>query len=298
MTKKVQSANQLTVDWKMNGLADESHFRVPNLEIDEELVTRYQRDGAVLLQNVFTEWIDTLSRGLQINMDNSDQYAFPCDSTPEDAPGRYFDSYCNWLLIPEYYHFVTRSCAASIAGQLMQSSEVQFFHEHVFCKDPGTQHATPWHQDMPYYCLEGNQTVSLYIALDQMSAEVALRFVRGSHQWKKLYHPVSFFDGATFDSKGDPFDLVPDIEGSPEKYAILNWDLEPGDCIAFHFASIHGTTDGEVKSQRRAIATRWFGEDVRYCDRPVETSPPYPDIGLAAGDRMREDWFPVVWRSC
>ena len=32
-----------------------------------------------------------------------------------------------------------------------------FYHEHVFTKDPGTNHATPWHHDQPYYPVDGWQ---------------------------------------------------------------------------------------------------------------------------------------------
>ena len=66
--------------------------------------------------------------------------------------------------------------------------------------------------------------------------------------------------------------------------------------IAFGFLTLHGTTAGEVKSRRRAVSTRWLGDDVTYCERQVETSPPYPDLGLNPGDRMRTDWFSVLWQ--
>ena len=46
------------------------------------------------------------------------------------------------------------------------------------CKEPGTQRATPWHQDLPYYCVDGAQTVSLYVSLDEVPAEIAVRFWR------------------------------------------------------------------------------------------------------------------------
>ena len=51
-----------------------------------------------------------------------------------------------------------------------------------------------------------------------------------------------------------------------------------------------------VAGRRRAFSSRWLGDDVTYCERPGETSPPYPDIGLESGDSLRKDWFPVVWR--
>ena len=32
-------------------------------------------------------------------------------------------------------------------------------------------------------------------------------------------------------------------------------------------------------------------------ERAGETSPPFPGIGQEPGERMREDWFPVLWRA-
>jgi hypothetical protein len=51
-----------------------------------------------------------------------------------------------------------------------------------------------------------------------------------------------------------------------------------------------------VHKLRRAFSTRWLGDDVTYCERPGETSPPYTDHGMRHGEPMREDWFPVLWR--
>ncbi len=292
----IMAANQSTVDWKGSGVPEIDLSMIPEGHVHPEKIARYHEDGAVLLRGLYANWVDTLRAGLQRNLDRPMDYAFPCESVPEGEPGRYFDSYCNWVLIPEFFEFVTRSNAASVAGQLMQAEQAQFFHEHSFCKEPGTQQATPWHQDLPYYCVDGRQTASLYVALDATPAEVALRFVRGSHQWDRSFHPVSFLDGANFDTDGELLEAVPDIESDPDQYEILVWDLEPGDCIAFDFRSLHGTTAGEVKGRRRAVSTRWLGDDVTYCERPVLTSPPFSDVNLNPGDRMREDWFPVLWR--
>ena len=74
------------------------------------------------------------------------------------------------------------------------------------------------------------------------------------------------------------------------------WALAPGDAVLFDFRTLHGSTDAPVESRRRAFSTRWLGDDVRYLARPGETSPPYGDMGLESGARMREDWFPVLWQ--
>ena len=69
-----------------------------------------------------------------------------------------------------------------------------------------------------------------------------------------------------------------------------------GDAIIFDYRTLHGTGDATVKSLRRAFSTRWLGDDATYCERAGETSPPYRNHGMRHGERMREDWFPVLWR--
>ncbi|MCZ6488433.1 MAG: phytanoyl-CoA dioxygenase family protein [Gammaproteobacteria bacterium] len=126
-----------------------------------------------------------------------------------------------------------------------------------------------------------------------------MRVVKGSHRWDKLFYPRVFLDGTDFkDSTLDPnMQAVPDINARPEDYDIAAWSLEPGDAIVFDFRTLHGTGNAEIKSKRRAFSSRWMGDDVRYCERPGETSPPYTDHGMQTGDPMREDWFPVLWRA-
>ena len=295
-TLEASSFNQTTIDWWRPPPPTDPSLAL-SWPTDTAAIERFQADGATVLRGVFEAWVEPLRAGLERNLRAPQDYAFPCESAPSGEPGRFFDSYCNWLLIPEYLDHVTRSCAASMAGQLMRSQRAQFFHEHAFCKEPGTQRATPWHQDLPYYCVDGTQTVSLYVSLDEVPAEVAVRFVKGSHQWGRLFYPRVFLDGAEFNTNEAVLEPVPDVDARPRDYDILVWDLEPGDVIAFDFRTLHGTTAGRVEGRRRALSTRWLGDDVTYCERPGETSPPFLDIGLEHGDRMREDWFPVIWRK-
>ena len=59
--------------------------------------------------------------------------------------------------------FAEESPAAQIVAEATGSKTIQLFHEHIFIKDPGTDKETPWHQDMPYYCVDGNDTGSFWI---------------------------------------------------------------------------------------------------------------------------------------
>ena len=290
--------NSKTVDWQKGGVSIDT-ANLPQYLARAEDIKTFQHDGVVILRGAFSDWVEPLRQGLQRNLDNPQGFAFPCESNPDGAPGRFFDSYCNWQLIPEYFDFVSQSTAASVAGQFMGGDSAQFFHEHAFLKAPGTQQATPWHQDLPYYCVDGRRTASIYISLDQADADVAVKFVKGSHRWNQLFYPRVFMDGACLNDESANADMqaVPDIDANLEDYEIISNSLEPGDTIIFDFRTLHGTGNAEIKSMRRAFSTRWIGDDVRYCERSGETSPPYTDHGMSHGEPMREDWFPVLWQA-
>ena len=261
----------------------------------EDEIAAYRDDGAVCLRGLFADWVEPLRRGVASNMAEPGPVA--TEHRLDDGRGRFFEDYCNWQRIPEYRDFVLDSPAAEVAARLMGARRVQVFHEHVLVKEPGTSKATPWHHDMPYYCVGGRQTASLWLALDPVPAEVSPEFVAGSHRWGRLFYPRLFDDGSDYAFESGEFETVPDIEAERGDHRILSWRLEPGDAVAFNFMTLHGAPGNPGRGRRRGFATRWLGDDVRYARRPGTTSPPYPGIGLEDGEPMREDWFPVVWRE-
>ena len=296
MGEGVDTGNTTTVNWQV--LDDVGPLAAaterPHHEVQSGTIDRFQEDGVVLLSGLFREWVDPLAAGLDRVLQSPHEYAFPCDSTDTDEPGRFFDCYCNWQRIPEWLTFVMTSAAASVAGQLMRSTSAQFFHEHAFAKAAGTAKATPWHHDLPYYCVDGLQTCSIYIALDPTPAETAVRFLRSSHVDGNTYRPRTFRNGAEYMS--DPEYLsVPQIGDDADDVFVAA--LEPGDCLAFDFRTLHGTTAAVTASNRRAFSTRWLGDDVRYVERKGATSPPLVDLGVAPGQRMPETMFPLLWTA-
>lgn len=288
------SGNAATVDWRVfddaRRLADETKSDRSTIPVDSEMVDAYRRDGVVLLPGAFVEWVEPLRAGLDRILREPSAFAFPCESTNPGEPGRFFDAYCNWQRVPEFLDFVLLSPAASIALQLMQSQTAQLFHEHVFAKEAGTRKPTPWHQDLPYYCVDGTQTASVYVALDHAPADTAIAFVRGSHRAGRTHVPRRFIDGSDYQSD-DP-SLVSEREPDPD--SITRADVRAGDAYVFDFRTLHGSGDAPVLTRRRAFSTRWLGDDVTYLDRPGPTSPPLTDLGLKSGDRLRQDWFPVL----
>ena len=289
--------NYTTVDWRPSPDVIAQLGSSPEAKATVDQVELYQREGVILIRGLFSDWVDRLRAGLQRNMDHSDDYAFPCDSVAPGSGGRFFDSYCNWHRIPEYTAFVSESPAACLAAQFMRSSRAQLFHEHVFCKEPGTQTATPWHHDLPYYCVDGRQNVSVYVSLDATPAETAVRFLAGSHKSSQLYFPRHFVDGSDYVQDDKAMASVTQVEEALREEDIRSFALEPGDTLLFDFRTLHGTTDAPIKARRRAFSTRWLGDDMVYCERAGETSPPLEDLGVTPGAPMPESMFPTLWQE-
>ncbi len=121
-----------------------------------------------------------------------------------------------------------------------------------------------------------------------------------SHKWGRWFVPRKFRTTRNYQAENPDEDMalyetVPDIDGHPDDYDIAYWDLQPGDCIAFHMQTLHGAAGNvSLTTSRRALATRWLGDDTRFTGRPWEISPPITG-GLKPGDPLACDEFPVIW---
>ncbi len=259
--------------------------------LEPTTIEEFRHHGVAVVRGAFADWVGPLRSALEANLRDPGPWA--TENTGPDEPGRFFDDYCNWRRIPTYEEFVTGSGAAALAAALLGVDRIRLFHEHVFVKEHGTRHGTPWHQDLPYYCVDGRQTVTIYLPLDPMPREVGVEFVAGSHRQDRLYRPAKFLTGEAYEGRTE---LAPPPSGEElDPCPTIVHDLDPGDALVFHFRTLHGSPPTVVKGRRRAFATRWIGADVRYLDRGAETSPPYPELsGLDTGDPLPEDLFPFV----
>jgi len=256
---------------------------------DADIAT-FQRDGVVLVRGLFKHQIELLRAGVERNM--ADPGPFASENFKEGESGRFFDDYCNWSRIPEFEQAIAASPVAEVAAALMQSKTVQMFHDHVLVKEPGTSMATPWHQDGPYYFVEGRQTVSFWSPLDAVD-EATLRCVAGSHRWEKEVLPTRWVSEADFFTDEGQYMAVPDPDA--EGMQVVEFPMQPGDALAFDFRTLHGARGNDSPNRRRAFSLRLVGDDARYTERPGPTSPPFPGHDMVVGQKLRGDWFPFIW---
>ena len=251
----------------------------------------FKDDGVVVLRGIFNEWIDTLAKGADFHIKNPSEEALVHKGA--DFQGKFLEDFCNWQRIPEYKDFVLNSPLAAIAADLMESKSAQFFHDHFFYKEALSGAPTPWHQDLPYYCVSGDQTVSFWLPLEAREKTVSLRSLAGSHHLNKEIRPTSWANNESFYEDNDAFMDMPNTDNNDFK--IKQWETEPGDVIAFNFKTIHGANANKVDDISRTLSFRLLGDDVVYRHRPGRTSPNFPGINQKDGERLREDWFPIIW---
>ena len=258
------------------------------------LVADYQRDGAVCLRQLLNaDEVALLRSGIDANLAQPSPRAIVASRS--DDPGFFIEDFCNWQDNPAYRQFIFESPLAPAAAALMHSRTVRLYHDHMLTKEPGTRAPTPWHQDQPYYNVDGQQNASFWIPVDPVRRASTLEFVAGSHRGPWLM-PRTFMDHqARWFPEGSLADL-PDINAQRRAHHILGWELEPGDVVCFHMLALHASAGVDPDRRRRVFSVRMLGDDMRHAPRHWKTSPDFPGLAdeLPAGAPMDHALFPLL----
>ncbi len=277
--------------------------------ISSEEIATFRHDGVVMLKAMFEPaWIELLACGLSRHLGDPTERARVWD---RDSEGRtmLWDSMA-WQSVPEYQRFVHESPAAEIAGRMMASAEVRFYFDAVFVRSPGSQFETPWHQDEPYWSVEGHDTCTIWMPLVPVKALNALAFVPGSHLGGLVLDQPDFGtlnpdrkrDVARSDFSAIADTGIPDIDADRAAYGVVSWDMDPGDCVVFNGRILHGGSGLlDAETELRVFTSKWLGDDARIAFRDVGMDPDFSDLmkahGLAHGDRPDSPLFPCVWSA-
>ena len=275
--------------------------------ITPDEVETYHRDGVLLLPGMFDkDWIELLNKGLDANIETPTRRS---RIWYKDTSGRsMFYDHTAWQGIEEYRKFIFNSPAAQICGQLMRSTTINFFFDSVFVRSTGTQFETPWHQDEPYWSVEGYDACSIWMPLGPVKQKNALSFVPGSHRLKTVFKQYNFGDLNPVRKKNvDQVDFsdiaeqeFPDINADPKRFGVVSWDMQAGDCIAFNGRTMHGGS-GKLDDdcELRVFTTKWVGDDVRIkfrdCGMDPDHSADMIEKDLKPGDRPGTNLYPRIW---
>ena len=163
----------------------------------------------------------------------------------------------------------------------MDSPVVRLYHDHVLVKEGGTEQRTPWHQDQPYYNVDG-QGISAWIPVDHVPEAGCLELVAGTHRGPWLM-PRTFLTGQ---AKWFPEGTLASCRTSrPTADALRSrrYEMEPGDAIFFDFLTVHGAPGFPFDGRRRVLSLRYLSDSARHAPRRWPTSPRVPGTGRRAG---------------
>ncbi len=258
-------------------------------------IDAYQRDGAVVLRQLLSsDEIALLTEGIDENLANPSERAIVA-SQPDD-PGFFIEDFCNWQQNAAYRQTIFDTALGEAAALFTASTTVRLYHDHMLTKEPGTRQSTPWHQDQPYYNVDGHQNVSFWIPVDPVRRSSTLEFVAGSHLGPWLMPRTFLNKEAKWFPEGSLTEL-PTIDALESHHKIIGWQLEPGDVIAFHMLTLHAAAGVDTDRRRRIFSVRFLGDDMRHAPRRWATSPEFPGLAetLPAGAPLEHTLFPIVW---
>lgn len=245
----------------------------------------FENDGAVVLPGLINDQLLESSRvAVDRALDRSDNY---------------FRRLRAWEDDPQLKHLCLDSHLPTVVAGLLNTTQVNFFYDQVFTKEPGSASPTPWHNDQPYWPVRGSGVMTLWLALDDISMDSGpLEFIAGSHRWERWYKPfVAANDGSAesvYESEAH-FETLPDFDSQRDQYNILCWELKAGDAIAFHALSVHAAKPNvSATRRRRGYALRYAGADVTYHEGP-SNNPRLLNPELRHGDRLDSAQYPVVF---
>jgi hypothetical protein len=186
----------------------------------------------------------------------------------------------------EPFRSVALSRAMGRNAQLLigRESPVRYWYDLVAVKVPaghaGASDRTGYHQDLPNHPQDRIGTLTIWIALDDVSPEQgSMRFVSRSHREGPLGR-------GTTDQLEEYPGLLDRLELSPPLH------LRPGDATCHDGLTVHGAPANTGTSERWSFILDYFPDDVRYNGAPYKRT---DDITLVAGERFDHERFPIVY---
>ena len=240
--------------------------------LSEEQIAAYQQDGHILLEEVLpAAFIPPYFDAIVQTVDERNTETRRLQD--RDTYGMAFLQTTNlWEFNDTVKEYVMAKRFAGIAAQLMGAERVRLYHDQALFKEPGGG-ITPWHQDQHYWPLATSQTITMWMTLTDIHAQMGtLRFASGSHQAGYLGDiPISDESEAQFRqfvaSKG---------------YTLQQADFMPAGSATFHSGwTLHSAPPNVSAQMRPAMTVIYFADGTRVS--PLDNK-------NRVGDRNR--WLP------
>ncbi len=257
--------------------------------ITDEDKSRYARDGHILLRGVCSpEEVAAFRPAL---VDAVDRYKSDYPPLEErDTYGKAFLQITNlWCRDDTVKKFVLARRFARIAAELMGVRGVRLYHDQALFKEGGGGY-TPWHQDEHYWPLATDNTITMWMPLVDIEANMGvMNFASGSHREGYLGNlPIS-------DDSERQFQAFVKDRG----YSV--WEgvaMKAGDATFHSGWTLHSALPNTTDRMREVMTIIYFEDGVRvsepdHANRQVDLEAWLP--GLKPGDLAASHLNPLVY---
>ncbi len=258
--------------------------------LTEAHIARYREDGFVQLPAVFSaEELAPLEALLTREVEKRN----PLAGVPMEQRTTYQQAFVQitnlWQKAPAVQPLVFSKRLAGIAGRLMEAQGVRLYHDQALYKEPGGGF-TPWHADQYYWPLDGPQTCTAWIPLQQTPVEMgALAFSAGSHR-----HDLGRDLPISEESEQE---IARRLERAHLPTHVAPFGL--GD-VSFHAGwTFHRAGPNRTGRPRRVMTVIYFADGLRLA-APTAAQQADRDAflpGLQPGEKAASEMNPLLWTA-
>lgn len=258
--------------------------------VSQETMDAFQRDGHTCLKSVASrEEVAVYREAIRAAADaHGQQGAKPLEQ--RDTYGKAFLKHMNlWAHDDAVRKFATSRRFGRIAADLLQVDGVRIYHDQALFKEPGGG-ITPWHQDQYYWPVDTDNTVTMWMPLVDLTADMGmLTFASRSHRDGYLGTlPIS-------DESEEVFQKYIEDKGME----ICRQDaLGAGDATFHRGWNLHSAPGNHGDRMREVYTVIWVADGCRVTEpindnqkRGMERWMP----GLRPGDRVAGELNPLTY---
>jgi len=255
-----------------------TNIELPNLsglrEISQSEIESFQEDGHTIIRGLASPTEVAAYRN--VIADAAARYNVQTKPLSErDTYGKAFLQIMNlWRHDDAVRLFTLARRFAGVAARLMGVSGVRLYHDQALFKEPGGGR-TPWHQDQYYWPLDTANTITMWMPLVDVPAEVgSMTFASGSHKH-------GFIESVPISDKSDEY--FSNYVHNAKIPLVCHGGMTAGDAT-FHYGwTLHAAPANPTPNMREVMTVIYFADGSRVIK---------PDNPNRAGDLRC--WLPGI----
>ena len=157
----------------------------PERRLSDSELASLKEDGVIHAPGVLSDrWVERIAMAIEHTQQSPSKLGEALSIKDRGFTSDLF----MWLQSDYFKDIVFGSPLARLAQQVLGSSSVTHWYDQLFLKEPGSTVPTPWHHDLTFWPISGEQIVSMWIPVNKVTSDSSgLQFIKGSHQLSLIH---------------------------------------------------------------------------------------------------------------